>query len=326
MHSAYHQSKLVLSRQSISSVLENPETDAETKRKLQLVMEAKAFGEQKLGLKSSKNYTTFVQLKEPFVTYIVQAAYAFELKPYHWHFPFVGEVPYKGYFDKLLALEEAKGFDHTQFDTHVRGVSAYSTLGWFKDSVLSSMMRYQDMDLVETILHETVHTTLFIKSAAEFNERMATFIGHEGMKQFYFEKEGKESPHLQQAEQHSHDQKLFSAFITQECKDLKDWFEKNRGRVSAESKKQRLLEIQARFAQQVRPHLKTKAYGDFETRELNNAILLAYKTYEYSLEDFEKLFVKMNRDIPKIIDWLKSLESEAKPDLKLKEFVQAEAR
>ena len=112
---------------------------------------AKAFGEDELGLKQSKNYTSFIQLDEPYVTYIVQAAEAFSLKPYHWHFPFVGDVPYKGYFKKNLAEEEAASLDKNLYDTSIRGVSAYSTLGWFEDSILSSMLRYEDHDLVDGV-------------------------------------------------------------------------------------------------------------------------------------------------------------------------------
>ncbi|MGE0529013.1 MAG: aminopeptidase, partial [Bdellovibrionales bacterium] len=194
IHSAYHQTKLIHGRRPITWVLENSHLTPEQKRKLQLVRKVKEFGESKLGLARSRNYTTFVQLDEPYVTYIVQAAYALELKPYLWRFPLVGAVPYKGYFRRKLAEEEASSFDPEKFDTYVRGVSAYSTLGWFQDSVLSSMLRYEDHDLVELILHESIHTTLYIKNAAEFNERLATFLGHEGMKMYYLETEGPHSP------------------------------------------------------------------------------------------------------------------------------------
>src|SRR6185312_9453872 len=111
-------------------------------------------------------------------------------------------------------LEEANTFDKTKFDTYVRGVTAYSTLGWFQDSVLSTMLRYEDYELAELILHETVHTTLYIKSAAQFNERMATFLGQEGMRLFYLKTEGPSAPQLKKAEDDAHDEKLFSAFLT----------------------------------------------------------------------------------------------------------------
>lgn len=290
------------------------------KAKLRLVLEVKAFSESQLGLTKSPNYTSFIQLEEPHVTYIVQAAYAHELKPYLWKFPFVGSVPYKGYFRKKLAEEEAAGFDKTKFDTSVRGVSAYSTLGWFQDSVLSSMLRYEDNDLAELIIHETIHTTLYVKSAADFNERLATFMGHEGMKLFFKAREGAESPALALAKKDTHDQKLFSAFITKELKDLKKWYEDNAGKVTDEAKTAQIKALQARFASQVKPQMQTRNYDDFATRPLNNAILLAYQTYEYSLEDFEKLYVKFGRDFAKTFEWLKTLKNEKNPEQRLRDF------
>ncbi|MBX3022825.1 MAG: aminopeptidase [Bdellovibrionales bacterium] len=320
MHSAYHQSKLANSRRPIPEVLKTDKLTAEQKKKLELVEEVKTFGETQLGLAKSKNYTSFVQLEEPYVTYIVQAAKVYELKPYLWHFPFVGDVPYKGYFRKALAEEEAAAFDKEKYDTYVRGVSAYSTLGWFQDSVLSSMLRYTDIDLVETILHETIHTTLYIKSAADFNERLATFMGHEGMKLFYLQKEGLSSPHLKEAENDSADQKLFSAFITKELDDLKKWYEMNAGQVGREKKAARLKEIQDRFSKDLKPNLKGRNYADFDKRELNNALLLAYKTYEFSLADFEKVYEHFGRDFRKTLEWMKGLEKEKNPEQALKDF------
>lgn len=318
-HSAYHQAKLMNSRQPLTKVLQSSKLTEEQKRKLRLVEEVKAFGEAHLGLKPTRNYSTYVQLDEAYVTYIVQAAYARELRAYEWSFPFVGKVPYKGYFRRQLADEEAASFSRDEFDTYVRGVSAYSTLGWLQDSVLSSMLRYDDHDLAELILHESIHTTLFVKSAAEFNERLATFLGHQGMKLFYRQKEGPESPTLKKADADTEDQKIFSAFITQEIKLLKKWYEENK--FTPERKIERLKEIQTRFATEALPRMKGESYRDFGKRPLNNAILLAYRTYEYSLEDFDKLLAHFGGDFGKTFDWLKGLKDEKEPDKRLKEFV-----
>lgn len=323
MHSAYYQTKLLQSRKSIDYALEHGHLNEIQKAKLRLVGDAKKFAEQKLGLKKTSNYTTFVQLDEPYVTYIVQASFPMELKPYLWKFPFVGEVPYKGYFRKKLAEEEAAELRTREFDVFTRGVSAYSTLGWFQDSVLSSMLRYEDYDLVETIIHETVHTTLFIKDAAEFNERMATFLGHEGMMKFYRERGTEGETQLKKAEADAFDQKLFSAFLTREVEELKKWYESGKGQITPDAKATRLKEIQARFSADVRPKMKTKAYEEFEKKELNNAILLAYRTYEYSLEDFAKLHEKMGSDFIKTLEWLKTLDGVKAPEQKLKDFVSA---
>ncbi|HMN69308.1 MAG TPA: aminopeptidase [Bdellovibrionales bacterium] len=321
LHSAYNQSKLVQSREPIDKALRSPKLNDEQKRKLRLVQEVKHFAEEKLRLLPSRNYTSFVQLDEPYVTYVVQAAHIYELKPYLWRFPFVGQVPYKGYFRRKLADEEAARFDRDKYDTYVRGVTAYSTLGWFQDSVLSSMLRYEDHDLVELIIHETTHTTLFVKGGVDFNERLATFLGREGMKLFYLEKEGQDSPNLKRAEDETHDQNIFSAFITEEFKELEKWYESRRGQVTPEAKAARLKELQNEFMTDVRPKLKTGNYDEFGKRQLNNAYLLAYRNYEDSLEDFVKLHKRLGGSFQKTLEWLKTLKDSEKPDQVLKEFV-----
>jgi predicted aminopeptidase len=322
LHNGYNQMALVHKRKPISKALASDKLKPEQKDKLRLVQEVKAFGEQALGLVKTSNYTTYIQLDRPYVTYVVQAAYAYELKSYLWKFPFVGEVPYKGYFKKKYADEEAASFNHDEFDTYVRGVSAYSTLGWFQDSVLSSMLRYDNQDLAETILHETLHATLYVKSAADFNERLATFMGHEGMKLFYLKKEGKDSATLKRAEDDTIDQALFSKFLTKEMEDLKKWYVDNKGKVTKESKAARLKEIQERFA---KLKFKTTNYAEFGKRELNNALLLSYQTYEYSLADFEKLYNHFHRDFRQTLEWLKTLKDAKKPDQVLKDFVAGES-
>lgn len=324
MHSAYHQSKLVQARKPIDKVLKSGKISDAQKAKLELVKSVKKFSEERLGLKKSSNYTTFVQLDEPYVTYIVQAAYPFELKPYQWKFPFLGKVPYKGYFRKKLAEEEAQVLRAENYDTYTRGVSAYSTLGWLQDSVLSSMLRYDDYELVELIIHETVHTTLFIKDATDFNERLATFLGRKGMLLFYKEVGGESAAkQVQMADDEGADQKLFSAFLTREVELLKKWYEDNKDKVTPDTKAARLKEIQSNFIKELKPKMKTRLYEEFEKKELNNAILLAYKTYEYSLEDFEKVWKANGEDFGKTLEWLKGLKKEKNPEQKLKDFAKS---
>lgn len=323
MHSAYYQTKLIRARQPVERALRGDALNDEQKRKLRLTQDAKAFAESTLGLKSSSNYTSFVKLDEPYVTYIVQAAYPFELKAYHWHFPFVGAVPYKGYFRRALAEDEAKQMAARDFDTYVRGVTAYSTLGWFEDSVLSSMLGYADVDLVETIIHETVHTTLFVKGGTEFNERLATFMGHAGMLMFYRAREGESSVHVREAGHETEDQRLFSSFITRETESLKAWYAANGAARDRAARAARLGEIKTRYLADIKPRLKARGYAEFEKRELNNALLLAYGTYEYGLEDFEKLYAHFDFDYRRTLEWLMTLKNEPKPEVALKAFVAA---
>lgn len=318
--SGYEQAKILSQRIENEKVLADPNVSEEKKRKLRLIEEARHFAEEKLGLTPTKNYTSFVQLDRPYVSYIISAAPQFDLESYLWTFPIVGSVPYIGYFSEDEAKSEAIKLKQNGFDTYVRGASAYSTLGYFKDPVLSSMLNYKDSDLVNLIIHETVHATLYIKNSADFNERMAVFLGNKGTEQFYLEKEGPESKTLTLIKDENSDENLFSEFITQETNELKVWY-KNPENKNLEQKGKKLGEIKKRFQSNILNKLKTESYKRFNSAELNNAYLLSLTTYVADLQDFENAFIKNNSDFIKTIHFFKQLEKSKNPEVELKKLV-----
>lgn len=313
--SAYHQAGLLADRVPLDEALKDPRLNDEQKRKLRLAIEAHEFAENELGLKHSDAYSTYVQLNRPYVTYVVSAAMRQELKPYLWWFPITGNVPYKGYFDPDDAKAEAEELKARGYDTYLRGVSAYSTLGWFNDPILSSMLNYKDRDLVNTIIHETTHATIYIKSHADFNERLASFIGNIGAREFYKRKDGEASPALKDMDGDLEDERVFAAFIAGEMRSLETWYDERKNGVVPEAERQaRLKEIQRRFATEVRPRLKlADSYKSFETVELNNARLLNFRLYIEKLDDFEAVFNDLGRDFKKMLEFCKSLEKEDDP-------------
>ncbi len=316
--------QLLSSREPVEKALQDPNLDETKKNKLRLAQEARVFGEQTLHLKSTKNYTSYVELGRPYVTYVVSAAAKWELKHHQWSYPFMGKMPYKGYFNEADAVEEEKSLQADGLDTFMRGVSAYSTLGWFNDPILSSMLRYDDYDLVNTIIHETVHATLYIKSSADFNERLATFLGDKGAEQFYLKKEGPESATLAQIKKENADSKLFSHFISGELRALEDWYKNLPVADRNEEKRlERIAQIQKNFVTTLQPQLHTDSYKKFPEYKLNNARLLVYKTYMQDLQDFESLYNLLDQDYARFIAQCKSLESAKDPAVALKELISS---
>lgn len=321
--SAYHQSAILLSRRPITDVLKDPDVNAETKRKLQLVLKVKDFSVKDLGLAENKSYTTYVDLHRNAVTYVVQAAPYDELKHYHWYFPIVGSVPYKGFFSIRGAKGEAAKFNPKKYDTYIRDVSAYSTLGWFNDPVVSPMLGYSDHDLVEVIIHESVHATLYIKSQADFNERLATFLGLEGMKKYYLKTEGENSKTLKLVARERADEKKFSEFITHELDELRQWYKDHKKDLTPKTKAARIAEIQRRFADELKPKLQTHIFDGFVKETLNNASLLTYETYFYDLSDFEKLYRIEDQDFRKVLSYCKTLQDSEDPVKDIKAFLKS---
>lgn len=320
--SAKNQLSMMNSREPIENALKKSNLSDEQKRKLQLTQQAREFAFQDLHLKKTENYDTFIDLKRPYVTWVVNAAYKWELKNYQWSYPIVGKMPYKGFFSEAEAREEAADLQKEGLDTHVRGVSAYSTLGWFKDSVLSSMLRYKDHDLVNTIIHEIVHTTIYIKNNADFNERMAVFIGNKGTEMFYKKLEGESSPTLKTIAAENEDDRLFSEFISEQIKNLEAWYKSN-SEQNEKIRQEQFQKIKDAFSQQLSSKLKTKSHERFVKEDINNATLGLLRTYMEDLSDFEILYNKCNQNMDLFIEKIKTLEKSEDPVSDLKKLAQA---
>ena len=110
----------------------------------------------------------------------VVATPEFSIAPLRWCFPVAGCVSYRGYFKEREARDFAAGLAARGDDVFVAGVTAYSTLGHFFDPVVSSMLRYDDLDLVSTIFHELAHQLLYVPGDSDFSEAFATTVAEGG--------------------------------------------------------------------------------------------------------------------------------------------------
>jgi predicted aminopeptidase len=168
-------------RVPLDEVIDDPATPAETRARLELVREARAFASGRLGLPDNDSYTTYVALDRPYVVWNVFAAPEFSIDPKRWCFPVAGCVVYRGYFAEEDAAAYAAKLAAEGWDTYVAGVAAYSTLGRFDDPVLSTMLRWQDWQLAGLLFHELAHQVVYVKDDSEFNESFATTVEEEGL-------------------------------------------------------------------------------------------------------------------------------------------------
>ncbi len=169
-------------------MLADDQTDPELRSKLELVSEARAFASA-LGLEVSDQYTSYVDWPGDRVVTTVVATHARSVEPAGFRFPFIGEVPYKGYFDVARAERERERLQARGMDVCLIPVTAYSTLGWLADPLTAPMVATSSDRLVETVIHELVHATVFVKSQPNFNEGAASFVGEEATIRFYSERE-----------------------------------------------------------------------------------------------------------------------------------------
>lgn len=326
IHTSSNHLALLNSKESISELLKSDRVTEEQKRKIELSQQARLFAFEKLKLKKTKNYSEYVDLKRTYVTYTVTASQKWKFEPYLWNFPIIGRAPYKGFYSEDLAKKEAAELKKEDLDVSVRGVSAYSTLGWLTDPLLSSMLNYSDQQLVNTIIHELVHTTLFIKNHINFNERLAVFIANKGTELFYLEKEGPNSKTLKLIQNENNDDNLFSAFITNELVQLKKWYEEfDHSKYLPADEKELIRQarfdlLSHNFSKKLKPLLKTSSYGKFFARKYNNADLSVYDTYMKNLDVFETVYNKYGANIPDFLKKCAELNDTDNPEAQLEKW------
>jgi predicted aminopeptidase len=68
------------------------------------------------------------------------------------------------------------------------------------DPITEPMLRQEPGQLVEVILHELVHATVYLKGHANFNESIASFIGEEGSVLFFEDSDQPERAHRRRLE------------------------------------------------------------------------------------------------------------------------------
>jgi predicted aminopeptidase len=187
------QLNIVWNAKPVEEFLNDPAFPDSLKAKLKLIANIREYAIDSLGLKDTKNYKTLYDQKGQEIMWVVTASEPFKLKPKEWTFPVLGAVPYKGFFEKELAIELKNELEKQGFDVSIRNPGGWSTLGWFTDPILSKMLERSEGDLANLIIHEMSHATIFVKDSIDFNENLASFIGDRGSENFLISKYGKES-------------------------------------------------------------------------------------------------------------------------------------
>ncbi len=263
----------------ISSVVEDPKTPPRVKRLLAEVDAVKAFGRAQ-GLTPTKNYQRYSELHRDAAVWVVQACAPLKFEVKRWSFPLVGTVPYLGFFSPAPAHQLAARLEREEgLDVSVRTAAAYSTLGWFRDPVLSTMLAEGDGAagaLANTILHESVHATVYVASQSSFDESLASFIADRLTPGFLAQRYGFFSPEVQGWFAGEREWKQRTARLHRAYVELDALYRSGRSDGEKRAEKQRLL-----AALQAELRLK---------RPLNNASLAGYQTYAAGDEGFARLF------------------------------------
>jgi predicted aminopeptidase len=248
------------------------------------------------------------------VSYNLSAAAPDAFKPYLWRFPLVGRMPYKGFFDKDYALQEQQALAEEGYDTYLRGVRAYSTLGYFNDPILSSMLAYDDAFLMNTIIHEMLHQTVWFKGHISFNESLASFVGEHGTLAFLRQRYGADAPEYQHYRALRADAQVFEEYVEALIERLKALYHESTSRADKLQRKAQILAEAAAAYPEVFPRMQTTGYRNFfERQPVNNAVLLAFRVYHRDTAFFEQALAEQGGDLRRLIAYFKTLRTDQIP-------------
>lgn len=286
----WEEAKILRARRPIPEVILDPGTDDSTRGKLTLAMEARDFAIESLGLDAGKSYTTYTQLDRDTLAMILSASHRDRFESKTWSYPIVGGFPYKGFFDLDDALDEQRKLEEEGLDTYLRPTAAFSTLGWFSDPLLSTVVRQDEVEVVETILHELSHNHLWVKNQARFNESFATFVGRVGAIEFFCTREGggPDTVRCQRAQDRWEDFLTFSVFLDGLIADLRELYSSERTTEEKLTEREVIFERELRrFRDEVQPGFEAFTFSSFADTPLNNATLLSRMAYYHRLPDFQ---------------------------------------
>jgi predicted aminopeptidase len=310
---AWEEGKILRNRRPIPAIVADPRIDPGVRAKLRVVLDARGFAADSLGMRVGESFTAYSALERDTLVLVLSGAYRDRLKRHTWWFPIVGRVPYKGFFDFDAAKRAARDLEGEGRDVYLRPASAFSTLGFFNDPLLSTTLRLDSLELANTVIHELTHNSYYAPGQAVFNESFANFAGARGAA-WFFRTRGSAAA-ADETDRRWADQLVLGRFWTATYQSLDSAFAQH-----PDSKVARLAardtvyaRARATLVDSVAPRLVATPPGAAARMRLDNAALLARRIYLTDLDLFEQVFEREGRDARRAIDRVIEL-ARSRPD------------
>ena len=286
--------------QPIDELLAAPSTASPLRGKLQAVLAIREFASSALALPDNDSYRSYADLQRPFVVWNVFAAQPFEMSLKRWCFPFAGCVGYRGYFSKTDAEDFAQQVGREGLETYVSGVAAYSTLGWFDDPLLNTVINRSPARIAGLIFHELAHQQLYVEGDTAFNEGFATTVQVEGVRR-WLDKNGN-AQQRQDYAQFQRQQNDFVTLVTEARDKLQTIYGQSLPVAEMLARKMAIkIELRQEYQQLKKQWggsvTESAGYDAWFAEDLNNAQLAAVTTYRDHVPAFQQLLAEQGNDL-----------------------------
>lgn len=309
--SYYHQSisghfKLISKREPIADIVNDSARDEKLIKQLRLAEELRSFASKHLKLPENDSYRSYVQLGKPYVAWNVFAAPEFSIRLQQWCFLVIGCVPYRGYFDEAKANSYAMQLSKQGLDVYVAGVPAYSTLGWFDDPLLSSMLDRGEIVTAAYIFHELAHQQFYLKGDGAFNEAFATAVEEIGVLAWLQQKN--RSQDMNAYNDWLLQKSLFSKYIKNSRDEFEVLYKQQYDLEKMQVEKEILIaEMRRKFTNLSSDYEFFERYSKWMSGPLNNAQLGAISLYRELVPAFRRIFFLCENDFEKFYSYVEKI-------------------
>ena len=298
--------KVLAGREPINEVLADPNVEDAVKLKLQTVLKIRDFATSDMQLPDNDSYRTYVDLKRPYAVWNVFAAPEFSMEMKEWCFLFVGCVRYRGYFDEADANAYADELRQEGLDVYVSGVAAYSTIGWFDDPMMNTIIQRDEIRLAGLIFHELSHQVVFVKGDTAFNEGFSVAVELEGVKRWIAKNGSPELLEKYRTRKARH--KAFVDLVTETRDKLEALYKTSLTAEEMRGQKTSIIKGMQDEYQKLKTSWDSFAgYDRWFSQSINNAQISAVTTYRDYVPAFQKLLAQENNEMPRFYKAVKKL-------------------
>lgn len=287
---------LLSARTPIDALTNDPSIPEQRRQRLRTALAAREFASRELALPDNGSYRQFSDLQRPYAVWNVIATPPLSIAPRQSCFPITGCLSYRGWFSRERAEAYAELRREQGDDVFSGPVDAYSTLGWFDDPLLNTMLTWDENDMVAMVFHELAHQRVYIADDSAFNESYATAVEQAGMRRWLGEG----------------DPVAFTDWLARkrQAEAVRTLLVQTRdglGRVYASdddadtkriAKRDLLDQARARYRESRAAHAWGRRYDAWFGERLNNALLAAIDTYHRWVPAFEAILATHNGNFP----------------------------
>lgn len=300
-------------RRSIETLLQQKDLPDELREKLQQSVAIRTYASDVLFLPENDSYSSYADLGRDYVLWNVVATPEFSLEPLRWCYVVVGCLSYRGYFSRKDALQFAEKLKTEGDDVYVAGVTAYSTLGWFSDPVVSPMLKHDSTYLARVIFHELAHQLIYFPNDTEFNEAFADAVAEYGVRRWLRDKHAQQQ--AEKFEQSLARENDFNRLVEKYKGKLEDLYSKSLDKDELRRRKQAVFANMKSDYAVIRDSWDgNDDYRAWFDSGLNNAKLALVLTYQDLVPKFFHLLAGDGYDLKQFYRQVSGLKDCSKPE------------